>query len=365
MTGANPMITRSLSKNRDAGFGLVEIMVGMVIGLIGTIVIMQVFALFEGQKRTSTSGSDAQTNGGIALYTVERDVRMAGYGFNDAIGCALSRSFNGTALAALPLMPVSIGNGAGANGSDTLTILSSNKPSWSVPIRVITSHSQAATDFNTNATFGIAQGDLLIAYELIGGIPTCTLFQVNNANPVLNPVTHTTGSWNGNSAIFPATGYSTDAILLNTGSFLSHTYSLDANGNLNFTDYSSATNTSSAQIVSPDVVSLQAEYGFDTRAGVQVDGQVDTWSTSMIDADTSGITGDAGDVQRIYAIRFAVVARSGLMERPQPDGTCNITTVSPTWAGGPIDLSGFANWQCYRYKTFETVVPLRNLLWRL
>lgn len=358
------MSLRQSNIHRSAGFSLVEIMVGMVIGLISTIIVMQVFATFEEQKRTSTSGADAQTNGGVSLYTIERDMRMAGYGFADATGCALNRSFNGTALASLTLMPVAIGNAAGGNGSDTLTILASNKSSWSVPIRVITNHTQAATQFNTNATVGIAQNDLLIAYELIGGTPACTLFQVNNANPVLNPLTHTTGNWNGNSAIFPASGYSTDALLLNTGSFLSHTYSLDTNGNLLFADYSSATNTSNSQILSPDLVSLQAEYGFDTRAGVQTDGQVDSWSATMIDADASGVTGDAGDIQRIYAVRFAVVARSGLMEKPLPDGTCTTTTASPVWTGGAIDLSALANWQCYRYKTFETVVPLRNMLWR-
>lgn len=359
------MPLRQSNSLRNAGFSLVEIMVGMVIGLISTIIVMQVFATFEGQKRTSASGSDAQTNGGISLYTIERDVRMAGYGFADAIGCALNSSFNGTVLAPLMLAPVTIGNGAGANGSDTVTILASNKSSWSVPVRVIANHTQAATQFNTNATVGIAQGDLLVAYELIGGVPICTLFQVDNANPVLNPIAHTAGSWNGNSAIFPAAGYSTDALLLNTGSFMSHNYALDANSNLVFTDYSSATNTANSQILAPDLVSLQAEYGFDTRAGVQTDARVDTWSATMIDADVSGTIGDAGDIQRIYAVRFAIVARSGLMEKANPTtGICDTTTASPTWAGGAINLTALANWQCYRYKTFETVVPLRNMLWR-
>ncbi|MBI1887897.1 MAG: PilW family protein [Nitrosomonadales bacterium] len=357
------MSLRPFNRHRNTGFSLVEIMVGMVIGLLSTIIVMQVFATFEGQKRTSTSGSDAQTNGGVGLYTIERDVRMGGYGFADAIGCALNRSFNGTALASLALAPVMIGNGTGANGSDTLTIIASNKTSWSVPIRVIVNHAQAATEFNTNATLGIAQGDLLIAYEATTP-PNCTLFQVDNANPVLNPIDHTAGSWNGNSAIFPAAGYSTDALLINAGSFMMHIYSLDANSNLVFGDYLSATNTTNSQILSPDIVSLQAEYGFDTRAGAQTDARVDTWSATMIDADVSGTIGDAGDINRIYALRFAVVARSGLMEKPLADGSCDITTASPTWAGGAIDLTALANWQCYRYKTFETVVPLRNMLWR-
>lgn len=357
------MPSHQLNRHHNTGFSLVEIMVGMVIGLISTIIVMQVFATFEGQKRTTTGGSDAQTNGGVGLYTIERDMRMAGYGFADATGCALASSFNGTALAPLVLAPVTITDGAGGL-PDSITMLSSNKSSWSVPIRVISNHAQAATQFNTNATFGLAQGDLLIAYEATTP-PNCTLFQVDNANPVLNPITHTAGSWNGNSAVFPAAGYSTDALLMNVGSFMSHTYSIDASSNLVFTDYSSATNTNSSQILSPDVVNIQAQYGFDTRAGAQTDAQVDTWGATMIDADASGTIGDAGDINRIYALRFALVARNGLREKADPvTGICNTTTVGPAWAGGTISLAADANWQCYRYKTFETIVPLRNMLWR-
>lgn len=357
------MPLRTLDRHRHTGFSLVEIMVGMVIGLISTIIVMQVFAGFEGQKRTTTGGSDAQTNGGVGLYTIERDVRMGGYGFAEATGCALARSFGGVALTPLVLAPATIGDGAGGL-PDSITILSGNKSSWSVPIRVISVHAQAATEFNTNAVLGVSQGDLMVAYEGTTP-PNCTLFQVDNADPVLNPIVHAAGNWNGNSAVFPAAGFSTDALLMNVGSFMSHTYSIDANSNLIFTDYSSATNTVSSQILSPDVASIQAEYGFDTRAGVQVDAQVDTWSATMIDADASGTTGDAGDINRIYALRFALVARNGIKEKPDPGtGLCNITTAGPTWAGGTISLTADADWQCYRYKTFETIVPLRNTLWR-
>ena len=357
------MPSRQLNRRHHTGFSLVEIMVGMVIGLLSTIIVMQVFATFEGQKRTTTGGSDAQTNGGVGLYTIERDIRMGGYGFADATGCALASSFSGVALAPLVLAPVAIADGAGGL-PDSITILSGNKSSWSVPTRVISVHAQAATQFNTNATLGLAQNDLLIAYETIAGTPTCTLSQVDNADPVSNPIVHAAGSWNGNSAIFPAAGYSTNALLMNVGSFMSHTYSIDANSNLVFTDYSSATNTNSSQILSPDIVSIQAEYGFDTRAGAQTDTQVDTWSAAMIDADASGTVGDAGDINRIYALRFALVARSGLLEKPDPaTGVCNTTTAGPVWAGGTISLAADANWQCYRYKTFETIVPLRNAIW--
>ena len=65
-----------------AGFSLVEILVAMVISLLGTIIIFQVFSVSEGIKRTTTSGGDAQQNGLLALVSIEREARMAGFGIN-------------------------------------------------------------------------------------------------------------------------------------------------------------------------------------------------------------------------------------------------------------------------------------------
>jgi type IV pilus assembly protein PilW len=67
---------------------------------------------------------------------------------------------------------------------------------------------------------------------------------------------------------------------------------------------------------------------------------------------------------QVLSIRLGIVARSALMEKADPaTGICNITTVAPTWAGGTLDVSADPNWMCYRYKVFETTVPLRNMLW--
>lgn len=361
--------------NRSAGFSLVEIMVGMVIALLSMIIVLQVFTMFEGQKRTTTSGADAQTNGSVAIYTVERDVRMAGYGFSmpEALGCTINRSFNGTTLTALSLAPVTITQGVGGL-PDNIRVLSSSKGSWSIPARVTTDHPPTAANFFLNTTLGMAVGDLLIAYE---PGKDCTLLQITGIPSGNIQIHHqNTSPWDppGGQNIFPPSGYSAGAMLFNLGSLIDHVYSLDANSNLIFSDYNSTTNTSATQSLLPDIVNLQAQYGFDTRAGTQTDAQVQTWSDTMIDADGNGTVGNGGDVSRIYAVRIAVVARSALKEKGDTSGVCNITTTTsvnkPTWSGGTIDVSnnpdGSANadWQCYRYKTFETVIPLRNLIWR-
>lgn len=360
---------------RNTGFSLVEVMVGVAIALVAALVIMQVFAMFEGQKRTTTSGSDAQTDGAIGLFTMERDVRMAGYGLSipSALGCKVNSSFNGTTTA-FSLSPVEITNGA--NGlPDSIRVLSSSKTSWSVPARITTDHPPTATNMFLNSTQGIAVGDLLIGFQ---AGKDCTLLQVTGI-PNGNVQIHhqNTSPWNppGGQNIYPQPdGYTSGAMLFNLGAMINRTYSINAGSNLQLADFQSATNTTVTQSIVPNMVNLQAQYGFDTRIGAQTDGRVDTWSDTMIDADSSGTIGNAGDIQRIYAVRMALVARSGLKEKPALDGTCSVTTATspnrPTWTEGDIDVSknpdGTANsdWQCYRYKVFETIVPLRNLLWR-
>jgi type IV pilus assembly protein PilW len=67
---------------RKSGFTLVEVMVAMVIGMLGLIIMMQVFSEAERQRRATTGTGDAQSNGAMALYALQRDIRQGGYGFN-------------------------------------------------------------------------------------------------------------------------------------------------------------------------------------------------------------------------------------------------------------------------------------------
>jgi type IV pilus assembly protein PilW len=362
------MHNRLFSKCRDRGFSLVEIMVGVAIGMIGVLVIMQVAAVFEGQKRTTTTGADAQTNGVTALYTVERDVRRAGYGLNStsALGCKIKRYFDTGPASDLILAPVIITNGADG-APDSVEILASSKSGWSVPSRVTVDHPPQATNIFMNTTLGVNVGDLLVVSE---AGKDCTLIQATGIpNGNVQVLHQNTSKWNppGGSNIFPAGGYDIGAQVLNLGALIDHTYSL-SNGNLMLSEMDSTTNTALQRPLIGDVVQMQAEYGFDTRTGAQADPRVDTWSATMIDADGSGTvypaaTPDPGDIARIVAVRMAIVARSPLMEKPNANGVCDTTTAEPAWAGGTITIDTDPNWKCYRYKTLETVIPLRNILW--
>ena len=58
---------RPMRRYSEAGFSLVEIMVGLVIGMFSIIVMLQLFSLSEERKRTTTGGSDAMSEGVMAL----------------------------------------------------------------------------------------------------------------------------------------------------------------------------------------------------------------------------------------------------------------------------------------------------------
>ncbi len=107
-----------------------------------------------------------------------------------------------------------------------------------------------------------------------------------------------------------------------------------------------------------NVVSLKAMYGI-SDANSQV-------VTNWVRATGAWATPTLADARRIKAVRIAVVVRSPLKEKAEGDAqACITTTTAPeSWPDGPaIDLSNDADWRCYRYRAFETIVPLRNVLW--
>jgi type IV pilus assembly protein PilW len=137
-------------------------------------------------------------------------------------------------------------------------------------------------------------------------------------------------------------------------------------------------------ILSDGVVQLQAQYGYDGNG----DGFVSAAAPSVVNAtlgaaapdqwaDNMPVAATGPDWAKVIAIRLVVTARSMTPERPDPvSGKCNTTTAQPRWiapdpAANPpgIELDvkyAFADpdeWMCYRYRTFEVVVPLRNMLW--
>ncbi len=366
-----------------SGFSLVEVLVALVIGSLAMVVVLQVFWLSEGTKRTSTSGSDAQQGGSMGLYLLERDLRQAGYGMNavPALGCTVVGYDKGPPvrdpIPAFVFAPVVITQGA-TNAPDTISISYGSDANFS-PVAVLTqANGGNNANYQVTSNFGFTINDLIIVTEV--GNPQCTLAQVNEIPPAGgNPqVIHNTGvnSPRYNKASGMGVNHGIGSRIYNLGKLpVVNIYSVTTpsatvpDGRLNVQNTIIDAN---ATPIVDGVVNLQAEYGMDdgvnnatiTQAVYAADdGIVDNWTT------TTPATPAAW--AQVLAVRLAVVARSGLREKPdKATGQCNITASQPTWAGSttsPIVLgndSDGVSWKCYRYRVYETTVPLRNMIWR-
>jgi type IV pilus assembly protein PilW len=368
-------VVRAGRRARAQGVTLIELMVGMAIGLIAVVIITQVLKLAEEQKRTTSSGSDAQVNGSLALYTVQRDIQMSGYGLSSTqavLGCA-ARAQRGGVNATWTLAPVVIQDGV--NGApDQLTTLTSTNMNASLPVRVTETHLASGTEFLVGNVVGIRTGDVMVAVPaIIDPANWCSVFNVTNVvtdgagNHVQHLADATTGPWNQDpsATIFPAGGYLAGSYLLNVGQLVSRTYSIDT---ATYTLQESVGNTQAGLALSPpnplypQVVNLQALYGKDTNA----DGIVDTY-------DNVTPTTQAGWAQ-VRTIRIALVTRSQQFEKEPP------TAADPEWDVGTsaavpgahacgnsqcitLTISNLPDWRNYRYKVYDSVVPLRNVLW--
>lgn len=73
------MSSLSMSRTRQHGLSLVELMIAMAIGLVLMLGVIQIFIASQSASRLSEGVARVQENGRFALDFLERDVRMAGH----------------------------------------------------------------------------------------------------------------------------------------------------------------------------------------------------------------------------------------------------------------------------------------------
>lgn len=363
-------------KFRQKGFSLVEVVVGLGIGMISMVVIMQVFAVFEGEKRTTTSGADAQNDGAIALFLIEQDAKMAGWGMDAKVysGCDNTFSYcDGSAACGGVAGPLPAMNFAsltlkdGGTGPDTMSAHYFTNPEesgFSLPHNTTVQKTMPPTssELDVERVTGCEAGDLL----LVSQTGNCTVMQVTKVQETVKRFQHNPGA---NGPFNPPAsyqrengwpGYTVGAKVAcfkppPMGALYHHSYSIDP-----VTRQLVRTYPGGREVVATGMMDLQIQYGVAPAGGSKavddwVDAQGDTWENPTLE-----------DVKRIKAIRIALVVRSAQYERPK-EGVCAVTTEEmvrkwSSWAQFNIASYG-DDWQCYRYKVFETVVPLRNVPW--
>jgi len=344
------------------GIGLIEIMVGIVISLLMVLIIFQVYAISEGQKRTITSASDAQQNASYGLFLIGQDLMGAGQ-----VISASTTALSGCAL--LRPIPAIVAAGATDNDPDTITLLYGGSSSLSTPAPLLNNAAVSTTPpgvYLVAGPVGFSPNDVVVAVQGT----SCTVSIINAAGVAVAPgtgiatITHTLTPTPGNNAT--ATYGAVAASLVNLGQaagpgvaarFGQTLYSVDP-----------ATNTLRTQSLLPtvqpvnpvvsDVVNLKAQFGLDTNN----DGTVDTWQPATgIWSSVNLPLQPQATWQQIRAVRVAIVTRSQQYEvDPVTPGPLEMFCSASPCA---VSMTLGNDAQHYRYKVLETTIPFRNALW--
>jgi type IV pilus assembly protein PilW len=386
MTMTHNPLPRFPAPARMSGMSLMEILIAMAIGLIGIVVITQTYLVNENYKRSTTSAGGAQTNGALALFTIEREARMAGWGISwgAALGCTnIQWHYNGEyssppqaggTLPALILAPVVITDGGA--GPDTVTVMYGTGTERVIPATLSKTMPSPSAELEVDNPQGFSDtpGDMVLIVQ--GG--TCAMTQITEVQPAAGHLQHNPGNtapYNppGGGSLLPA--FSAGAQVFNLGRPIVNVYSIPPPPNNSALQLASLFSAASSTVVPAytptpftiveHIVDLQAEYGKDN--GVNngtVAAAAYTADDDIVDSYDNVTPANGVEWQQVLSVRIGVLARSEHFVKPENVGDpCSATTVAPSWRGGTFNVPGGIP-SCYGYRAFETVVPLRNMIWR-
>lgn len=371
---------QSSSLRAERGLSLIEILVGVAIGIIGVLAIFQTVVVWNKHTQTTSAGGDAQISGTLALFSIERDLKQAGHGFGTAaapvMGCVVQASGPTPARGfSFPLSPVVVTPGA-AGAPDQVDILYGDSSFF-----VCTE----AFNFSTPTTKKLARrngfkpGDLAVIAgngSASAASSNCTLVEITDDTNVDGyTVAHAPGAYvsyyeaaSGVTRFDPAGGtgalYSSGTMYSMGPAPVRNTWKIVNNRTLVRSELIQGTADTE---VADGVISLKAQYGIDANNNHKIDAA--EWSASA-----------PADWTTVLGVRVAILVRSRQFERNGNAGAsaaAAVTTAAPTWAGGAFlmtNVDGSAdsfgpatpdpnNWRYYRYRVYERVIPFKNMLW--
>ena len=368
------------------GLSLIEVLVGVAIGIIGVLAIFQTVAVWNRHMLTSTAGGDAQVSGALALFDLERDLKQSGHGFGNApapvMGCDV-QAFDTTGRGAFnfTLAPISIVVGAGG-APDQVNVLYGSSSFFTEAQSFLFSTPTSKTLLRRG---GFKMGDLVLVADAGGAAPgsaNCSLAEITaDTNLDLATVDHAnapyTSFYTGPGAVprFNPPGGLAFAYgagnLYNLGPVPQLiTWQIANNRGL---QRGEAIFNPAPVSVADGVINLKAQFGVDSDISTRI--EPGEW-VAALPIGTNWT--------QVLAIRVAVLVRSRQFEKSNDAGSgapIAVTTAAPTYFGGAfvmtnVDGTGDAfggapntpdpnNWRFYRYRVYERVIPLRNVLWPL
>lgn len=390
-------------RRRQAGLSIVEMMVGMVIGLIASLVIMQSFSSSEAYRRNISGSGDALQSAAIAAQRLDLIIQEGGSGLARGgqwvWGCKLLASFSGNVV----LPSASAYPSPFASVPQTLRAVPAAIIDGGDKSDVIITMAGDSASGNKGLAFSSATGDSMVvqtptigmilktsaaaaAYDLLLAVPRKIADDPGDCRVVQAAKTMTAPVMTADASLGLKVATFSKLVPLNTatyGTIESSIYEkspaafhLGLRDNPNFTMLGVNSDSEllqydllkrfDTQVVGENVFLIKARYGLDNGVGGDInDNAVDEW----VSPSESGWTladlmdGKLATQQRIgyvKAIRIAMVVRSSQPIASDAPMT-SIKLFQDLASARQFSRTLTSDEQRYQYQAYEWVIPLRNM----
>ena len=181
---------------RQDGIGLVEVMISLVLGLLVTGAVVQIYLTTKRQNVMQTSLSGRQESARFAAQIIQRDAQMAGYRgcARDLAGTTLNRLNNANDfLYNYGQHVVGFENAAGlppsitgvVAGTDVLTLRTVDDPNVALTVNMASVTANPVTTAGL-ALAPLADGDIVVVADCTGA----SVFQVSTYNALTGAIEH-------------------------------------------------------------------------------------------------------------------------------------------------------------------------------
>jgi type IV pilus assembly protein PilW len=341
---------RPVAAHAQRGFGLIELLISLVVALVITLAAASSAMVFNATQKQSMGAGAASNNAAVTLAVIKEEVGQAGLGFfgeTSYLCSGLNVSVGTSDLSMVSFSPVQVVRTGDVDQLDVI-YASSIEGGANVLLKQSSDKTAAVTKSYLPATIGQA---ILLAPAT--PVDRCSVRSVTAVSTSLPLTLSFGGSGTGstyNQVAFasPAT-YAADARINVLGTLNWNRFRLDGS-NLMLEQPL----TGASAVMARNVVAFRVSYGISAAVGQTT---ISAWQ------DPSG----AGwaplsviNTQRLRAVRVGMVIRSDQPQREK--GACVATSDKPTALGfqvTPPDVGGVP-WSCFRYRSTEVTVPLRN-----
>jgi type IV pilus assembly protein PilW len=341
-------MTTRRSPRVQHGFSLVEILVGIVIGLIAVLVIYQIFAAAEGIKRNTTGTGDAQQNGLLSSFMLSIELANASNGI--AVAAKDLMTCPATADPATSFRPIPILiTDHGASSDEFVTYYSQSNSG--IVLAPFTLPAAPGDPFVVRSPMGFKVGDIVVAVSEGG---SCAATQVSgitlpdgDGKVTITPASAPTFTLGGGAYLVnmgPSGGQQRVRYDVSSG-VLRSTSLWDANGQ--------AAGGPTPSPIASNVVMMKLQYGivdaFNVFSWVNATGP---WDAASV------LAANAATLRQIQSVRIGIVVRGEQYDPDVPAYTWQLFCNPGPCVTGVLPAK-------FRYRTYETAVPLRNPVWNL